>query len=428
MAKLTAILLFVLLIVTADGGMLVAGPIQWQEGFLKAADYLSTQIYDPPESGVATWGVMNNGWETAVFQKDVYPSWPAYPEGRGTEHPGEYAMPGLVLLKAYQRYPTRSDFLGKAVAIGEYLNDNHDRSAQFYTAGGNSTQGGVLMVYRGEPWHTMSMSHNAQSIMFLTELYKVTGQTAYLTTAEEIGTFCTSAMAVDTSQPNQGVYTGLIAWTGPGSYGSAYGPSSAENALLFLAIQQLDEVSPLSYADWTNGLAQFMASKQNADGSIEGQTGRPNLAAIGWLNEGSPYVANAETLLDWIVAQQGADGSIGGDTRIRENAVPAIAMAFAGRSAEAGDVADWLLSQQNPDGSFPSYNGGTLIPMGTYWAALALYSMDPTYVVPEPATLGLLALGGTVVFIAARARRRHRATGVPPSRSSIRPQRAVWQA
>ena len=236
MKKLTAILLLAALIVISNSAMLAAGPIEWRASFLEAATYLSGQIYDPPESGAATWGVMDNCWETASFQKDIYPSWPSYPDGRGTEHPGSYALSGLVMLKAYQSYPSQSNFLAKAVAVGDYLNDNHDRSAEFYTAGANTVEGGVLMVYRGEPWHTMSMSHNAKAIMFLTELYKVTGEPDYLLTAEEIANFSISAMALDAADETQGVYTGLIAWGGPGTYGSPYGPSSKYNALLFHAI------------------------------------------------------------------------------------------------------------------------------------------------------------------------------------------------
>ncbi|MEM2865199.1 MAG: hypothetical protein QXR65_08065, partial [Candidatus Bathyarchaeia archaeon] len=407
--KLSLVLTLAILVASSIKHIPTVNATSYYSEFINVADFLATQIADPntdsadPGTDIDKSAEMTGGWFNEL---DVWPGAPPFnPEV--LETPGHYALAGLVELIAYRRTGNPA-YLNEATYVANYLLDAQARSRPILAGEGLST-GGILeysSTVSGGKW--TSRSNDGIAMWFLVEMYKQTGNTAYLNAARAIADFNYKEPRLKSEGETDGKYPQLSTSNAQligghtGDFGFNFGAGSSIigylEANMLRGLNALRSVDP-SYNQYFTSTAQQLARMQMTSGGLDyywtinfnnidnpdddtftpknKEATRANSAAKDLREAG--LTTEADKLINFIIENQQPSGAIyspqdGHANRIRGNARSAIALIENGKIEEGTKVLDFILTAKLGAGQYPDKagEGGVLSHYSTAWVGIAL--------------------------------------------------------
>ena len=350
----------------------------------------------PTEAEMRASLVKAADWTMKVTLSDgqLAPPWgsPAWE----VDSPGRMCLNGMVLLRAYQatgaasyleRAKACADLAKRNIAAGRaYVAERihvlpSEASSAFINVQPGKIDDAYQASYTGPV--TFQLWQATTGLLFLTEMYRETGNLSYINDALIIDRFVHTNLTRG-GDPSQGMVesTSLSdagVWTQSGI------DSTVEHAVLLSAIRAGKQDLPFLYEDRIP-LFSYLATQSKPDGSYDDRTTYPGqlgtsetqhaimIPAMWELGAESP----ARDLSSWAMGMQAPNGSFScqhdmdwyGDTSYAVLGLLPIGEVDAGGRGIA-----WLIAGQNTDGSWPALAGHPIwasLMYSTEWAALAV--------------------------------------------------------
>jgi hypothetical protein len=310
--------------------------------------------------------------------------------------PGRMCLNGLVLLRAYQATGTAS-YLLRAKACADLAKKNiaagrayvAERTAvlpsEASSAFINVQQGKIDDAYQASfagPV-TFQLWQATTGLLFLTEMYRETGNMSYINDALVIDRFVHSHLALG-GDPAAGMVEST-SLSDAGEWTQSGIDSTVEHAVLLSAIRAGRQDLPFLYEDRIP-LFNYLATQSKPDGSYDDRTTYPGQMGTSETQHAIMVPAmlelgaekRARDLAAWVLGMQATNGSFScqhdmdwyGDTSYAVLGLLPIGEVDAGGRGIA-----WLIGGQQADGSWPILPGHPTwasIMYSTEWAALAV--------------------------------------------------------
>ena len=312
------------------------------------------------------------------------------------DSPGRMCLNGLVLLRAYQATGTAS-YMERAKACADLAKMNiaagrayvADRTAvlpsEASSAFVNVQPGKIDDAYQASFTGpvTFQLWQATTGLLFLTEMYRETGNSSYINNALIIDRFVHTHLSLG-GDPSAGMVEST-SLSDAGEWTQLGIDSTVEHAVLLSAIRAGKQDLPFMWEDRIS-LFNYLATQSKPDGSYDDRTTYPGQTGSSETQHAIMIPAmwdlgvysRARELSNWVQGMQSPNGSFScqhdmdwyGDTSYAVLGLLPIGEVDAGGRGIA-----WLIAGQQPDGSWPALAGHPIwasLMYSTEWAALAV--------------------------------------------------------